>query len=105
MIETWVYNQLMPEIDLHPLWTIEHLRTSNHEVDFVITDASGNVLGIEVKASQSVQKEDFSHLKWFGERLAPAGISYKGVVLYAVGQLRSFGRGCYAVPFACMWVP
>ena len=103
VIETWVYNQLMPEIDLHPLWTIEHLRTSNHEVDFVVTDASGNVLGIEVKASQSVQKEDFSHLQWFGERLAPSGVTYKGVVLYAGDQIRSFGNGCYAVPFACMW--
>lgn len=103
VIETWVYNQLMPEIDLHPLWTIEHFRTSRREIDFIVTNDKGEMLGIEVKASQSVQLEDFKHLAWFGEQLKQSTLKFKGIVLYAGSRVLSFGNGCYAVPFSAMW--
>lgn len=103
LIETWVYNQLMPEIDLHPLWTIEHFRTTHKEIDFIVTNEKGEMLGIEVKASQSIQVEDFKHLEWFGERAKQSKLKFKGIVLYAGSQVLSFGNGCYAVPFSAMW--
>ena len=103
VIETWVYNQLMPEIDLHPLWTIEHFRTSRREIDFIVTNDKGEMLGIEVKASQSVQLEDFKHLAWFGEQVKQSTLKFKGIVLYAGSRVLSFGNGCYAVPFSAMW--
>ena len=103
VIETWVYNQLMPEIDLHPLWTIEHYRTPRREIDFIVTNDKGEMLGIEVKASQSVQSGDFKHLDWFGEQTKKSGIKFKGIVLYTGAQILSFGNNCYAVPFAALW--
>lgn len=103
VIETWVYNQLMPEIDLHPLWTIEHFRTSRREIDFIVTNDKAEMLGIEVKASQSVQLEDFKHLAWFGELVKQSTLKFKGIVLYAGSRVLSFGNGCYAVPFSAMW--
>lgn len=103
LIETWVYNQLMPEIDLHPLWTIEHYRTPRREIDFIVTNEKGEMLGIEVKASQSVQLGDFKHLTWFGEQAKQSKLKFKGIVLYAGSRVLSFGSGCYAVPFSAMW--
>ena len=103
VIETWVYNQLMPEIDLHPLWTIEHNRTSRREIDFIVTNDKGEMLGIEVKASQSVQSGDFKHLTWFGEQAKQSQLKFKGIVLYAGSHVLSFGNDCYAVPFSAIW--
>lgn len=102
LIETWVYNQLMPEIDLHPLWQIRHLRSLDREIDFVVTDDSGSILAIEVKASQTASVEDFRHLVWFHEKLKP-DVPFTGIILYAGDAVRPFGKGCYAVPFSLMW--
>ena len=103
VIETWVYNQLMPEIDLHPLWTIEHYRTPRREIDFIVTNDKGEMLGIVVKASQSVQSVDFKHLIWFGEQTKQSRLKFKGIVLYAGSRVLSFGNDCYAIPFSAIW--
>lgn len=101
LIETWVYNQLMPEIDLHPLWSLHHFRSKSHEIDFLLTDEHGALLGLEVKASQSINQDDFRHLKWFGEQRLDH--PFTGAVLYAGDSILSFGNNCYAVPFAAFW--
>lgn len=51
--------------------TVGHLRTRNgdHEVDLVVEGADGQVLGIEVKLSASVQDRDVRHLLWLREQL------------------------------------
>ena len=103
LIETWVYNQLMPEIDLQPMWQMSHLRSGDREIDFVVTNENGAILGIEVKASQSVSTADFKHLQWFKDKILRPEVPYMGIVLYAGNAVRSFGNGCFAVPFTLMW--
>ncbi|WP_297612607.1 AAA family ATPase [uncultured Sutterella sp.] len=103
LIETWAYNQFAAEADLHPLWTLEHLRTKGHEIDFLLTNEHGAVLGIEIKASESINVKDFQHLYWFGEHCQTEGTSFRGIVLYAGEKVLSFGKNCYAVPFAALW--
>ena len=99
----WVYNQLMPEIDLQPMWQMSHLRSGDREIDFVVTNENGAILGIEVKASQSVSTDDFKHLQWFKYKILRPEVPYTGIVLYAGNAVRSFGNGCFAVPFTLMW--
>ncbi len=101
LIETWVYNQLMPEIDLHPLWKIYYFRSRTHEIDFLITDQKGKMLGIEVKAGESVSGDDFRHLHWFQERFGKE--KFTGIVLYSGSSVRSGGKGCFALPMSAMW--
>ncbi|MCI5849954.1 MAG: AAA family ATPase [Sutterellaceae bacterium] len=101
LVETWAYNQIVPEADLHPMWQMFHLRTRSHEIDFLVSGDCGDMLGIEVKASQSVNETDFRHLFWFGEQ-AHSG-KFTGIVLYAGSEVLSFGNNCYAVPFASLW--
>ena len=103
LIETWVYNQLMPEIDLQLMWQMSHLRSGDRKIDFVVTNENGAILGIEVKVSQSVCTEDFKHLQWFKDKILRPEVPYTGIVLYAGNAVRSFGNGCFAVPFTLMW--
>lgn len=101
LVETWVYNQLAAEADLHPAWSIQYFRSRHHEIDFLVTDEAGRLLGIEVKVSESVASEDFRQLRWMQKLVGPENFS--GVVLYAGDRVRSEGNGFYALPMSAMW--
>ncbi len=100
LVETWAYAQIMPEVDLHPLWSIRHFRNKNHqEIDFLIGDERGRLLGLEIKSAESINSDDFKHLKWFSEKVP----NFTGIVLYAGADIISIGNGLYAVPFSALW--
>lgn len=101
LVETWLYNQLVAEVELHARWTLHHLRTKAHEIDFLITDENGRYLAIDAKSGESVNSEDFRHIRWFQELEGQENCI--GIILYAGNAVRSFGHRCYAVPMACMW--
>lgn len=101
LIETWTYNQLIAEVELHPRWTMHHLRTRTHEINFLITDENGDMLAIDIKSGQSVEANDARHIRWFQELVAPSRCI--GIVLYAGNNVLSFGNHCYAIPLAAMW--
>ena len=103
LIETWVYQQLRPEVDLQPLWQIHHFRSSNkREIDFLlVNNERGELLGIEVKASQKVSSEDFVHLTWFAEKCK--GRKFTGIVFYTGNLVTRGGENLYGIPMACSW--
>jgi len=73
-----------------------------NEVDFVIENAAGELVGIEVKSAASVSGSDFKGLK----KLADAtGTALKhGVVLHDDGELSlPFGERMYAALISCLW--
>ena len=101
LVESWVYNQLVAEVELHPGWRIAHFRNKNkQEIDFMIECGRTKLLGIEVKSAESVNSDDFKHLKWFAKN---SHHDFTGIVLYAGNQVGHFGDGCYAVPFSAFW--
>jgi uncharacterized protein len=81
-----------------------HFRTqSGQEVDVVMEDAGGRLVGVEVKASATVTGGDFKGLhalrEMIGNRLT------RGVVLYAGAEAVSFGSDLFALPLASLWCP
>jgi predicted AAA+ superfamily ATPase len=72
-----------------------------NEVDAVVKDLAGQVVGTEVKASATVRREDFRGLK----RLASAcGEDFRlGVILYDGNQVFPFGEGLFAAPIPSLW--
>lgn len=52
--------------------SVSHLRTANgrQEVDLIVGDRSGRVVGIEVKLASAVDDHDVRHLRWLREQLA-----------------------------------
>lgn len=79
-----------------------HLRTaSRKEVDLVLEDRAGRLVGVEVKASSSVTARDFSGLRAFSELAGDRFL--RGVVLYTGHQPISFAPDFYAVPLDALW--
>jgi uncharacterized protein len=70
-------------------------------LDIVVENGSGEILGIEVKASATAIASDFKGLK----RLADlAGNDFKlGIVLYDGDQTLPFGEKLFATPISNIW--
>ncbi|SRR6266404_7611069 len=88
-------------------WTEErvmlfHYRDRDQlEVDFVLENSVGEIVGIEVKSAASVTRRDFLGL----ERVASAAGSafMRGIVLYNGVQTLSFADNLRAVPLSALW--
>ncbi len=81
---------------------LHHFRTHpGQEVDLVLEDARGRVVGIEVKASGTVAASDLDGLRTLA---APAGKAWvQGIVLYLGTPVVAFGPGLTACPVDTLW--
>ncbi|NDU88512.1 MAG: ATP-binding protein [Ferrovum sp.] len=71
------------------------------EVDFVIEDTAGQVIGVEVKAAASVSVGDLTGLK---KLAALAGKQFvAGIVLYDGDDSLPIGERLWAVPLSTLW--
>ncbi|WP_406318018.1 ATP-binding protein [Streptosporangium sp. NBC_01639] len=79
-----------------------HYRTKDKvEVDVVLENRQGRVVGIEVKASSTVRPDDFRGLRHLADRL---GDDFAvGVVLYTGTQTLPFGERMRAMPVSALW--
>ncbi|TMR92926.1 ATP-binding protein [Nonomuraea basaltis] len=89
---TWSESQ----IDLY------HYRTKDGvEVDAVLENRRGQVVGIEVKASTTVRADDFKGLRHLADRLGDDLIA--GIVLHTGTQTLPFGDRMRAMPVSALW--
>jgi len=81
---------------------IFHWRTaSNQEVDFVLEDDRGRLVGIEVKATESLGA---NHLLGMRARAEAAGKGFvRGVVFYTGDQVVPFAANIHAMPVRVLW--
>ena len=71
------------------------------EVDFVIEDQAGQIVGVEVKAAASISASDLVGLK---KLAALAGKQFiAGIVLYDGNDTLPIGEGLWAVPISTLW--
>jgi len=103
-LETFV----VAELRKHVTWQATavqayHYRAlhSSREVDVVVEDRRGAVVGIEVKAAATVHTKDFNGLKDFAAEAK--GRFRAGVVLYTGDQPVAFGERLFALPTAALW--
>lgn len=79
-----------------------HFRTlTGQEVDIILEDAGGRLVGIEVKASATVDGADFKGLRALAEI---TGRRFRrGVVLYTGSECIPFGPRLHAMPVSALW--
>ncbi len=73
----------------------------NNEVDVVLESGDGRIVGIEIKARDSVSERDFKGMKVLAEM---AGKKFhRGIVLYLGDKVVPFGENLLAVPVQALW--
>lgn len=104
LLETFVFAEVMKQAGWSDTtYTLSHYRDKDQdEVDILLEDGSGSMVGIEVKASATVYASDFKGLRKvrniLGDRLK------LGVVLYDGENTVPFGDRLFAAPISSLWV-
>ena len=81
---------------------IYHLRDhSGNEVDIILENSNGQIVGIEVKNSEGVSAKDFKPLKLLQEKMQKKFLA--GIVLYAGENTIPAGDNLFAVPINALW--
>ncbi|MDQ0469633.1 ATP-binding protein [Labrys wisconsinensis] len=82
--------------------TMSHFRTrAQDEVDLVIEDRRGRVVGIEVKASATVRPQDLKGLRRLKEATGERFV--RGLVLHDHDRITPFDEDIHAIPISCLW--
>lgn len=102
LLETWVYGELLKAVALSDEpWSLYYYRDKDQvEVDFVLENYEGQVIGIEVKASQTIANQDFKGLRKLKTLVGNSWIS--GIVLYNGDKCLPFGDSLWAIPFSLL---
>ena len=103
ILESFVFSELLKHrTTAEGRYQIFYYRDRDqYEVDFVIENAAGDILGIEVKSHSSVKARDLRGL----QRLATlAGEKFKGgYLLYDGEQILPLGERQWAIPISSLW--
>lgn len=103
LLETFVAMELRKAAG----WSTEavqlfHYRTqAGQEVDVLLENGMGQLVGVEVKASATVTSSDFKGLRGIAEAAGDRFV--RGVVLYTGSQVIPFGERLYALPMSVLW--
>jgi predicted AAA+ superfamily ATPase len=103
LLESFVLSELARQLTWsRELADLYHYRDHNKiEVDGVLENRHGQVIGIEVKAASTVRSEDFNGLRHLSARLGDDFIA--GLVLHTGNTTLPFGAKLRAVPTSAIW--
>ena len=103
-----MYVSKMPDNDgmiflfTHPQpLTFWHYREAGREVDVIVERPSGEIVGVEIKASATVRAGDFAGLRHLRERVGERMVG--GAILYAGAHTLPFGKRTWALPLQALW--
>jgi hypothetical protein len=103
LLESFVFSELLKHISTaNDDYRLMYYRDADKfEVDVVIENTAGQIIGVEVKAAASIKESDLRGLK----KLASlAGNQFKmGVLLYDGTETMSLNQGIWAVPLSTLW--
>jgi predicted AAA+ superfamily ATPase len=103
LLENFVISEIARQLTWceEPVQLFHYRDRDKVEVDIVLEHASGEIVGIEVKAAETVRAEDFRGVRHLADRL---GTRFRaGIVLYAGEESLPFGARLKALPMAALW--
>ena len=102
MLEGFVATELLRQSSFSSTSAaISHFRTDVTEVDIVLEDRAGRLVGIEVKATATPTSGDLGGLRQFAQLVG--GRFLRGVLLHTGTVSAPFGDGLWALPICSLW--
>jgi predicted AAA+ superfamily ATPase len=104
LLETFVFAEalkLASWSDAGPFEFFHFRDKEQNEVDVVIENPDGQLIGLEVKAAASVNASDFGGLRKLAEAAGKRFVA--GFVLYDHNQVVPFGDRLFAAPISSLW--
>jgi uncharacterized protein len=103
LLESFVSTELVKQIG----WSrtqprMHHFRAfTGQEVDIVLEDRRGRIVGIEVKAASSIGRRDLGGLRYLAENSGDR--FHRGIILYLGDLALGLGERIHALPVNALW--
>jgi predicted AAA+ superfamily ATPase len=100
-------NFVVMELQKQAAWSLVqpqlfHFRTqTGQEVDIVLEDSTGHLVGVEIKAASTVSAQDFKGLRALADLTGRR--FHRGVLLYSGNEPIPFGPRLHAMPVSSLW--
>ncbi|MFV2064313.1 MAG: ATP-binding protein [Chloroflexota bacterium] len=103
LLETYVAMEIRKQLGWSSVDArITHYRSHDGvDVDLVLADRRGRIVGVEVKASATARSDDLRGLRRLAERVP--GRWERGVLLYLGRESVSFAERLHALPLTALW--
>ncbi len=103
LLETFVGGELIKLLATREdqIELMHHRDSYGNEVDWVLEDSRGRLVGIEVKATSSPSDRDFKGLRAFAA--AVGARFHRGVLLHTGTTAAPMGNGMWALPVDALW--
>ncbi len=103
IVENFVVEEIIKQLTWSSTYiNLFHFRTANGiEVDLILEDRAGNIIGIEIKSSETVDNHDFKGLNYLKEIMGEKFL--RGIVLYPGSLSVPFGDKLIALPIETLW--
>jgi len=104
LLETFVLNELQKQLGWARVRArLFHFRSADRkEVDIVIEDAAGRIVGVEVRATSTPGQADFMGLRVLKELAGERFV--RGIVVHLGDAALPFGERLEVVPAAALWL-
>jgi len=83
----------------HGLYNVSHynpVQNQGREVDFIIENPNGKIIGIEVKLDGTINEKDIANMIALKETTGNRFV--KGIIIYTGNELAQVGVNIWAVP-------
>lgn len=103
ILENFVFLELK-KLSTWSLQPVEfyHFRTQRGiEVDIVMENRAGQIIGIEVKASETITSDDWKGLEILGEEMGEKMV--RGIIFYPGKEVVAIGKNRIAIPISSLW--
>jgi hypothetical protein len=104
LLESFVFGELLKLISWSDVpWRISYYRDHDqYEVDLVVENAAGDIVGIEVKAGATVRDGDLRGLRKLADLAGSRFVA--GIVLYDGEQVLPMGEKLWLSPLSALWL-
>ena len=103
VLETFVYSEILKHISTADgNYQIMYYRDkNNYEVDFVLENSTGDLVGVEVKAAATIKEHDLKGLRKFA--MLSGDKFKKGVIFYDDKEKMPLGNNIWSAPISSLW--
>jgi len=99
IFENFIAMEIMKAAKAHGLYNVSHynpVQNQGREVDFIIENPNGKIIGIEVKLDGTINEKDIANMIALKETTGNRFV--KGIIIYTGNELAQVGVNIWAVP-------
>lgn len=104
MLETFVHGEILKSLPYQQHdFRLYHWRSSHQKEIDILAESATRLVGIEVKASSSIDDADLKHLRNFAKDGPGKSRQFTGIVFYLGEHKLTFGDNIFALPVSALW--